>query len=174
MIFCYNIVINKKHKGYSMRLPRSVFMTSVSLGYWFTSKKSLTALSLLGIRLFAKIVLLLNGKTERKTELKDIALEWQRMFPKEEMPVIKKIENDTVYAEIHTPCPHRGTGNVYACHRMMEFDRAMLEKIGGEFVILKSQAEKDVKVCEVAIRKQGATLKGLTHTHDRYPQEIDV
>ncbi len=48
----------------------------------------------------------------------------------------------------------RGTGDVHACHQLMEFDRTLLETIGGELIVLSSQAQGDAKDCEIAIRLQ--------------------
>ncbi|MDR3418725.1 MAG: hypothetical protein P4L83_21335 [Nevskia sp.] len=96
-----------------------------------------------------------------------VAREWQRMMPSpKKVPIVEETA-DTVVAEIHEVCPYRGTGNVRGCHRMMEYDRKMLEKIGGELVVLRSQAEPGVSVCKVALRRKGADLSDLTPAHVR-------
>lgn len=92
------------------------------------------------MRFFAwQSVLIRRGK--RKCSLQEVVFEWQRMFPLRNMNSIKFIENDTAYAEVQVQCPLRGSGDVMACYRMMGYDRAMLEKIGGQLVVLHSQAE---------------------------------
>jgi hypothetical protein len=101
-------------------------------------------------------------------DIEGVGKEWKRMFPLEQMQKITTVDEDTVYAETHTWCPLRGTGDVQACYRMMEFDRCMLETIGGQFVVLRSQAEPGVKVCEIAIRESGKSTKDLIHAHERY------
>jgi hypothetical protein len=92
---------------------------------------------------------------------------WQRSFPSKKQVPIHSITEDTVYAEIHTPCPLRGTGDVHACYRMMEFDRAVLSHAGGQFVVLQSQASPGVKHCRVAMRLKGASLEGLVAAHEQ-------
>ncbi len=118
------------------------------------------------MRAFGAFTLGVN-QGQAKTDTKALAEEWQRMFPSKKWVPITKIENDTAYAEIHQPCPYRGTGNVEGCHRMMEYDRRMMEKIGGEFVVLRSQAEKGVTTCQVAIRRKGASMQDLVAAHER-------
>lgn len=107
---------------------------------------------------------------QKKSSVEEIGLEWQRMFPDAKDHPIKKIENGTVYAEIHTQCPLRGTGDVHACYRLMEYDRSLVKKIGGEFVVLRSQAEPGVAVCQVAVRRAGTQMDDLTPAHERRPE----
>jgi hypothetical protein len=101
-----------------------------------------------------------------------VAREWQRMMPSRKMVSIVEETPDTVVAEIHAVCPYRGTGNVHGCQRMMEYDRKMLEKIGGELVVLRSQAEPGVSVCQVALRRRGADLSDLVPAHVRAGDKV--
>jgi len=119
------------------------------------------------MRINAKLILLLR-QGRRMDNIEEVGKEWKRMFPLEKMQKITNIDEDTVYAETHTWCPLRGTGDVEACYRMMELDRCILETIGGQFVVLRSQAEPGVKVCEIAIRKLGKSTKDLIPAHKRY------
>ena len=100
--------------------------------------------------------------------LPELARQWQRGFPSAKQVPIKQISEDTVYAEIQTPCPLRGSGDVNACYRMMQYDRAIVSKAGGQFIVLRSQAEANTSVCQVAIRKAGVDSKDLTPAHVRY------
>lgn len=100
-------------------------------------------------------------------DLAAVAREWQRMMPSPRMVPIVEETAGTVVAEIHAQCPYRGTGNVHGCQRMMEYDRKMLETIGGELVVLRSQAEPGVSVCQVALRRKGADLSDLVPAHRR-------
>lgn len=116
----------------------------------------------------AKLVLLVRmGK--RRSTIEDMGKEWKSMFPNDMQRLIKQ-DADTVYYETHTWCPLRGTGDVTACYRMMEFDRAMHEKIGAQFVVIASQAEAGRKTCVVAMRKSGLPADDLVHAHDRVTQ----
>ena len=92
---------------------------------------------------------------------------WQRSFPSKKQVPIVAVTNDTVIAEIHTRCPLRGSGDVHACYRMMEFDREVLRYVGGQFVVLESQATPSVAVCRVAMRLEGQPLTGLVSAHEQ-------
>ena len=78
---------------------------------------------------------------------------------------ITAVTSDTVFAEIHTPCPLRGTGDVHACYRMMAFDREVLRKANGQFIVLQSQAETGNTFCKVAMRPVGADTADLVPAH---------
>lgn len=118
------------------------------------------------MRFFAwQSLLIRHGR--KKSSLQEVVLEWQRMFPLKEINHIKSIGNDTAYAEVMIQCPLRGSGDVMACYRMMEYDRAMLKKIGGQLVVLHSQAELGVKVCEVVLRMKETYTDDLIPAHER-------
>lgn len=104
---------------------------------------------------------------QAQPDLAGVAREWQRMMPSRRMVPIIEESAETVVAEIHALCPYRGSGNVHGCHRMMEYDRKMLETIGGELVVLRSQAEPGVSVCQVALRRKGADWSDLVPAHIR-------
>lgn len=153
-----------------MRIPKSLFMSLVPLSVWLSSRPAWESRTRQIMRAFgAFTVWLMRAKPQ--SEIEAIGKEWQRMFPSDDDVPITKITNDTVFAEIHIKCPHRGTGNVRGCHRMMEYDRKMLERIGGQLVILRSQAEPGVSVCQLAIREAGASIVDLTHAHERSAAE---
>ena len=69
--------------------------------------------------------------------LQQLHEEWSRSAPALANYKLTRIEGDTAYAEIHSECALRGSGNVGACFRMMEYDREVMRKVGGELVILK-------------------------------------
>jgi hypothetical protein len=92
---------------------------------------------------------------------------WQSGFPSARQVPIVSVDDRTVFAEIHTPCPLRGSTDTVACWRMMEYDRAVAHAAGGEFVVLRSQAEPGVEVCRIALRRAGADLSDLVPAHVR-------
>ena len=92
-----------------------------------------------------------------------LAEEWQRLMPSRKLVPITRVEGDTAYGEIRVECPLRGTGDVEACHRLMEYDRSLMRAHGAHFVVLQSQAEPGVSVCQIAIRQ------GLLPTEDLIP-----
>lgn len=83
-----------------------------------------------------------------------IAEEWRRLFGLPQFWHISHLEDDTAYCEIRFPCSLEGSGDVAACQRLMEYDRALLKKIGGQLVVLQSRADPQVRGgCQVAIRR---------------------
>ena len=58
---------------------------------------------------------------------------------------IAAIQKETAYAEIHFVCSLECSGDIQACHRLMEYDRALLAKIGGQLMVLESRADPQVK-----------------------------
>jgi hypothetical protein len=107
-------------------------------------------------------------------DLHALGAAWQRGFPSAKQVPIRAVDAATVRAEIHTPCPLRGSGDTRACWRMMEYDREVARAAGGDFVVLRSQAEPGVTVCEVALRPRGSDLSDLVPAHVRapYPRRV--
>ncbi len=112
------------------------------------------------MRLNARVVLLMRrGKS--LTGLKEIGDEWRRMFPSEKFQEFIRVDKGTYYARTHVRCPLRGTGDVRACHLLMEFDRTLVDAFGGQFIVLTSQAQPGETTCTIAIRKKGAPVDDL-------------
>jgi hypothetical protein len=131
-------------------------------------RKGLEALSFRWSRLLAAAVI--HGKgIGPSRNLADLGRSWQRGFPSARQVPIEAITADTVYARIETPCPLRGSGWTAACWRMMEYDRAVAQAAGGQFVVLQSQAEPGVMTCRVALRRIGETTDDLPPAHIRAP-----
>lgn len=101
------------------------------------------------------------------TTVAELGPAWQRAFPSAKQVPIVGGDERTVLAQIRTPCPLRGTGDVAACYRMMAYDRAFLERAGGQFVVLRSQAEPGRTYCEVAMRRAGESTDDLVPAHLR-------
>ncbi len=96
-----------------------------------------------------------------------VAAEFQRMFPTKKLYRLRESDNETAILEIHAQCPLRGTGDVHACHRMMEYDRTMADHIGGTFRVLESQSNSGDGICVVALRKKGRPVEDLVEPHER-------
>ncbi len=116
------------------------------------------------MRLNARFVLLIR-KAEYKSEISEIGNEWRRMFPYQNMQEVLSVTGNTFYAKTRTWCPLRGTGDVRACYKVMEFDRTMVQKIGGQFIVLSSQAQPGETTCRIAIRKPGESVDDLIPAH---------
>lgn len=149
------------------RLNKLLWQPLLMASYWATRTQA--ANRILGRRLERGLGALTTTlkAASPKSDAGAIAREWQRMMPSPRMVPIVEETADTVVAEITAPCPYRGTGNVAGCHRMMEYDRKMLETIGGNLVVLRSQAEPGVTVCRVAIRSKGADVSDLVPAHGK-------
>lgn len=104
----------------------------------------------------------------RAREVADLGPLWQRSFPATKQVPIESTSSHTVIAQIHTACPLRASGDVQACHRMMEFDREVLRRAGGQFVVLQSQATPGVAFCRVAMRLEGQSIEDLVPAHEQH------
>lgn len=149
---------------------KRLFLLILNTTSWMARRPWLSGPTNIVMRLLAKFTLR-SRKAEPKPTLEQAAAEWQRMFPDAADHPIKKIENNTAYAEIRTNCPLRGTGDVRACYRLMQYDRSLMDKIGAEFVVLHSQAEPGRTHCEVAMRVKGEPVTDLTPAHERVDQK---
>ena len=98
----------------------------------------------------------------RASNVAELGTLWQRSFPSSKQVSIYSVSETTVTAQIHTRCPLRGSGDLKACHHMMEFDREVLRHAGGQFVVLRSQATPGVEYCTVAMRMQSAPFVGIS------------
>lgn len=148
------------------RLIRGSVAASLALSAWFARRPAFNPVTATLMRGMARLAIRAKGIRPAR-DAADLGAQWQRAFPSAKQVPIRRIERDTVYAEIHTPCPLRGSGDVHACHRMMEFDRAVLAHAGGQFVVLRSQAERGRTHCEVAMRRQGLPVSDLVPAHRR-------
>lgn len=131
---------------------------------WLSRREYLNGVTQSLTQGLATIVVPLKG-IRPATDLKSLGYQWQRSFPSAKQVPIVGLDDNTVYAEIRTPCPLRGSGDVAACYRMMNYDRAILDKIGGQFVVLSSQATPGNSYCRVAIREKGESLADLRPAH---------
>ena len=122
-------------------------------------------------KVFAMLLALytwVKNRGKPKTTVADISAEWRRMFGLNQYWKIAAITDGTAYGEIHFACSLEGTGDVQACHRLMEYDRALLAKIGGQLVVLESRADPRVKgCCKVAIRTRDDTRTDLVAAHQK-------
>ena len=141
------------------RLIKTSVAASLAVAAFFARRPRLNRVTGALMRAMALLAIRSKGIRPARDDA-DLGAQWQRAFPSAKQVPIRRIENGTVYAEIHTPCPLRGTGDVHACYRMMEFDRAVAARAGGQFVVLRSQAEPGRSHCEVALRRVG--IRGQT------------
>lgn len=146
------------------QINKQLFNSLINLTHWLTETKLRNIIGKPLMRTLGSLTLTVK-KAQKKNTALESAEEWQRMFPSKKMVPITKIEEGTVYAEIRSECPYRGSGNIEGCYRMMEYDRKMMEKIGTSFTVIKSQAEPGVNHCQVAMSKGSSSL--LIEAKDR-------
>ncbi|MBI4514400.1 MAG: hypothetical protein HY699_01110 [Deltaproteobacteria bacterium] len=103
----------------------------------------------------------------RQTTSAGIGRAWQSAFGSPALVPITRIDGDTVWAEVRVHCPLRGSGDTAACYRLMAFDRAIAERAGASFVVVRSQAEPGVSVCEVALRPAQLPITDIIPAHVR-------
>ena len=104
------------------------------------------------------------NKPRPATNTAALSQTWQELMPPEAKGLfpIKETDEQTAYVEIHVHCPLRGTGNNHACHKLMNYDRKLMEKVGGQLIVLESQSNSGKPYCRLAIRKAGAPTDDLT------------
>ncbi|MGC6478785.1 MAG: hypothetical protein ACON42_00225 [Flavobacteriaceae bacterium] len=116
--------------------------------------------------LLARLNVTINGH-KNQTTVKALANRWQKMMPPDypEKFKITAITEDTAYGEIHIKCPLRNSGDAHACFRLMNYDRTLMKKVGGQLLVLESQSTSGKNYCRVAIRKADRDMADLTAAH---------
>ncbi|NMH88922.1 hypothetical protein [Flavivirga algicola] len=107
------------------------------------------------------------NKPKYADNVHELAETWKKMMPIDGQDFFKitKVSNDTAYTEIHLHCPLRGTGNAEACYKLMNYDRTLMEEIGGKLVVLESQSNSGKNYCSLAIREKGRNMNDLIQAH---------
>jgi hypothetical protein len=150
------------------QVNKRIFNSLIGLTHWLTKTELRNVIGKPVMRGLASLTLAVKKASAKSTAIES-AEEWQRMFPSKKMVPIINIDGETVYAEIRSECPYRGSGNVEGCYRMMEYDRKMMAKIGSTFIVVKSQAEPGVSYCQIAISKNTTDLP--TEAKDRIARD---
>ena len=145
-----------------------VFQITLKFLAFFAKRKSFDAFTRWATSQTAQLNLFLNkvGKGKNAQELANI---WQELMPPDgqEYFKIKEVDEQTAYTEIHLHCPLRGTGKVDACYKLMNYDRKLMQKSGGELIVLESQSNSGKDYCRLAIRAQGKDTRDLIPAHKK-------
>jgi len=145
-----------------------VFRITLRFLAFFSRRKVFDGFTLWATSKTARLNLLLNkaGKGKNTMELAKI---WQKLMPPDgkEYFKIKEVDEQTAYTEIHLHCPLRGTGNVEACYKLMNYDRKLMKKSGGELIVVESQSNSGKDYCRLAIRAQGKDTSDLIPAHKK-------
>lgn len=148
------------------RINKALFPIGLRLLAAMTRTRALRGLADLTLRVLGRASAGLY-RVKPETTPAAVGAAWQSVFPSKKMVPITSVDGETVRAEIHVVCPLRGTGDVHACHRLMQYDRSVAARAGANFVVLRSQAEPGVQVCEVALRRMGVPIDDLVPAHER-------
>ncbi len=110
----------------------------------------------------AKLNLSLN-KPEVATSVDELGKTWVSLMPPDAQHKFKFTGSDekTAFTEIHIKCPLRGSGDPHACYHLMNYDRTLMEKVGGQLIVLETQANSGKDHCKLAIRKAGEDISDL-------------
>lgn len=90
-------------------------------------------------------------------DLVELFDEWKRSSPALADYQLVRIEGDKVFAEIHSNCALRGTGNRRACERMMEYDFEVMRAVGGQLQITSSQSNNGKTHCSVVLKMKASS-----------------
>lgn len=94
-----------------------------------------------------------DNNAEKKQGAESIAKEWQRMFGLNDYFRVVQINENEAVCEIHFDCVLAKTGNINACHKLMEYDRAIVRSIGGELTVIESRTDPSVTgPCVISIQ----------------------
>ena len=118
---------------------------------------------------FVRLTRRIRGRPARPLDgsLAALGREWERLLGDGRYARVTEIDptTQTVYGEITGQCPLRGSGDVAACHRLMAFDRGLMEPHGARFVVLASQAERGRTSCRIAMRPVALDAADLIPAH---------
>jgi hypothetical protein len=154
---------------------RRLFRGAFSAGLWVNAALTRSPFKGLEQRLltpaFVALTRWLRGHHVVEPTAAALGSEWERLLASKKTAHVTSVEPatattpETAYGEISVQCPLRGTGDVYACHRLMAYDRGLVEAAGGHFVVLDSQATPGRTSCRVAIRRKGDSVDDLVPAH---------
>ncbi len=143
----------------------SVFKLGLRISSFLALRKFYGAVKLL-TGSFAWVTLKLN-KPKKTSNIHELAKTWVDLMPPDGRDYfeIASVEEETAYLKINLKCPLRGTGDVAACHKVMNYDRKLMKNVGANLVILESQSNSGKSCCKLAIRKIGIKLDDLVPAH---------
>ena len=116
---------------------------------------------------FVKLTFLARGRRQVAGDARSLGREWERLLGATGAAHVVAHDAETAYGEIRVRCPLRGSRDVAACHRLMAYDRGLLHALGGQLIVLESQAEAGRTHCRVAIRRAAADSSDLVPAHRR-------
>lgn len=116
--------------------------------------------------LLARTNVFLN-RPKKTSDVAELAHTWKALMPPDgqEYFEVSRIEGETAYTKIHLECPLRGSNDAHACYKLMNYDRQLMDQVGGQLIVLESQSNSGKPYCRLAIRKKGADVDDLVPAH---------
>jgi hypothetical protein len=151
-------------------LVKRAFRSGLALNAWLTRTPVLRPIEAWILTpFFVRLTQAIRGSASTPVARTPEALgrEWERLLGHEKVARVVSVDeaSGTVFGEITALCPLRGTGDVDACHRLMAYDRGLMEPHGARFVVLASQAEPGRTSCRIAMRAADADHEDLVPAH---------
>jgi len=145
-------------------------MCTLRIFAFFAKRKGFTRFTQFLTTKAANLNIKLN-KPQPATNVEALAHAWQQMMPSDAQDkfTIDGITTNTAQVKIDIQCPLRGTGNAEACYKLMNYDRTLMRKVGGELIVKESQSNSGEDHCILAIRKRGADTSDITPAHLKSP-----
>ena len=151
-------------------LLQLAFRLGLALNAWLTRNPRLRAIEVRVLTpFFVRLTQWIRGRAAQPVERtpEQLGREWERLLGNRKYAHVLEIDEatGTVYGEITGLCPLRGSGDVAACHRLMAYDRGLMEPLGARFVVLASQAEPGRTACRIAMRAAEREHADLVPAH---------
>ncbi len=158
-----------------MKLARTLYRWTFAFGLKLNAALTRSRLRAIEGRVLTPFYVWLTrtvrGRRVVAPEAEAIGREWERLLASRRAATLTRIEPATAdtpataFGRISVHCPLRGTGDVGACHRLMAYDRGLVEGVGGQLVVLASQAMPGRTHCEIAIRRRTDASEDLRPAH---------
>lgn len=147
---------------------QKVFNQSLGILARISQRRSLDSITLGLTTFLARVNLYLNRPTVSES-LKQLGESWLGLMPPDGQHFFKVEDptENTIHTQIHLKCPLRGTGDVEACYKLMNYDRKLVDAVGGQLVVLESQANSGKSYCRLALRPKGADVSDLIPAHQQ-------
>lgn len=147
---------------------QAVFTFTLRIFAFFATRKKFDRLTEKLTTQSARLNIQLNKPRPGK-DVSTLAHTWLDLMPSDGQDFfeIEEITVDTAYTQIHLQCPLRGSGDAHACHKLMNYDRKLMEQVGGQLIVLESQSNSGKSYCRLAIRKAGDSVEDLIPAHER-------
>lgn len=147
---------------------QAVFNCTLKILYWLSKWRVTRGFITIITNILAQFNLVLN-RPKKNSDINELAQTWKKLMPPDGQDYYKitEVTETTAYAEIHLHCPLRGTDDVDACYKFMNYDRTLMKKVGASLTVLESQSNSNKNYCKLAIRNFQRTTEDLIPAHKK-------